>query len=185
MKRFAMPVSRPENPQGSSPDPLRKILQSVSVLAIRLNEWTIFLTMLRNVGAQLDGLTKYVNETAIGTPARCSDDAWKALQVMWAQLEQGQIEDFRDSIQTAQAVTSDSPVARPGKDLQPMAVLADLDRWLEAVRTADSEGSAGKLKAACTEIQKKVLRHTAGCLNQIKYESLSLGSLVSDLEKLL
>jgi hypothetical protein len=81
-------------------------------------------------------------------------------------------------------VNSASPVARPGIDLVPATVLKDLEGWREAIHTADAEGSAPKLRTACVVLQKQIVKHTASCLKQIEYESLSLASLVSDLEKL-
>jgi hypothetical protein len=172
-------------PATGAPDPLRLLLQTVSQLATRLQEWSQFLTQLRTVAGQIDALTAYVRDSATGTPAAITADAWRASQQMWDTLDRDQLEELREGVQVAQGIKDPSPVPRPGGDLTPDPVLKDLDAWLEAIRAARADGAAGKLRDSCEQVQRKLLKHVRVCFAQLKHETQTLTALVRQIQDLL
>jgi hypothetical protein len=171
---------------------IRSVLATVSTLALRLNQWTIFMTKLRAVGKQLDDMVRYVSDTIKYPDAgdagkgKLSDDAWNALKLMLDQLDESPMDDLRVPIKSANTVINrDCPVARDMGDLKPDLILDDLEKWLTSARKAVEDGSASNLKRACLDVQRKTLKHTLGCLQQVQHESQSLTTLVKELESCL
>lgn len=177
-----MSSAAPPPPPPRPPDPLRSLLGKVSQLATRLQEWALFLTQLRSVANRIEALSKFVQDTAKGTPPTCTPEAWIGSQNMWEQIEQNDLEDLRAGVKAAQGITAASPLPRPGGDLAPVPVLDDIDSWLVDVRDAHQGGAAGKLREACGGVQRKLLRHIRSCFAQIQHESQSLTTLVHQIE---
>ncbi|MFI5454058.1 MAG: hypothetical protein ACHRXM_01265 [Isosphaerales bacterium] len=182
----------PNDDREAAQKKIRSILALVSMLALRLNQWTIFMTKLRAVGRQIDEIVKYVSKT-ITYPtqdrgkAKLSDDAWHALKLMLDQLDESPLDDLRVPIKSASTViTQKCPVPRDMGDLEPRLIVADLEEWLRTARVAaETDESASNLQDTCEDIQKKILRHTLSCLQQVQHESQSLTTLVKDLESCL
>ena len=171
---------------------IRSVLATVSTLAQRLNQWTIFMTKQRAVGKQLDDMVKYVSDTIKYPDAgdvgkgQLSNDAWNALKLMLDQLDESPLEDLRVPIRSTDAVINqDCPVPRYMGDLKPGLILDDLESWMISARKAVEDGSASNLKKACLDIHKKLFRHTLSCLQQVLHESRSLTTLVKELESCL